>query len=186
MIKLKIKILAVILLIMTLINIIQPTVLAANQGISGSGADDFIARQYSTKIRTTDEGNDTENGIIARRLLPKSKGWNFNNGDGILVFCVQNHVPLKTGEYYAGTYTQPTAEDMRKAGKVAYFGWYQEKGNYGADGYLENPELKQYAFCQQMIWETLGQSSATFVDGNIQNEYETFKNQVNEQNADKT
>ena len=43
------KILAMILLSLIIFNSIQPIVLAANQVLTGSGTDQFIARQYATK-----------------------------------------------------------------------------------------------------------------------------------------
>ncbi len=82
------KILAMIILFITLFGIIQP-VFAANQTISGSGTDRFMARQYATRLKTTDNANNGENGIIARRLIRRNENWSFGNGDGILVFCAQ-------------------------------------------------------------------------------------------------
>lgn len=82
------------------------------------------------------------------------------------------------GTSYEGSYSRPSDERLLEAAKVAYCGWYQDRGCYGADGLLHNDALKQYAFTQQRIWEVLGQSSATFVDSSIQNEYESFKNDV--------
>lgn len=93
--KLK-KIYAMIILFITIFGIIQPVVYGANQIISGSGSDTFIARQYATRIKTTDEANGGENGIVARRILLKGQNWNFSNGDGLLVFCAENGVPFKT------------------------------------------------------------------------------------------
>lgn len=93
--KLK-KALAIILLTITLLSAIQPTILAANDTISGSGSEKFMARQYATRLRTTDEGSNTDNGIIARRLILRNAGWNFSNGDGIIVFCAQNKTPFAT------------------------------------------------------------------------------------------
>ena len=50
----------------------------------------------------------------------------------------------------------------------------------GCDGNFADPSsLKRYAFAQQMVWECLGQSSATFVDSSVQNEYVTFRNETN-------
>ncbi len=83
------------------------------------------------------------------------------------------------GTNYDGSYYVPTTSELRQAGKVAYFGWYQERGMYGSDGYLLDDALKQYAFTQQMIWEVIGQSSGRFIDDNIQNEYIAFRNDVN-------
>ncbi len=90
------KIFAMIMVFVTLFSIIQPTILAANQTISGSGSDRFMARQYATRYKTTDAGSNTENGIIARRLIRRNENWNFGNGDGILVFCAQNFTPFET------------------------------------------------------------------------------------------
>ena len=89
------KILAMIVLFLTIFNIVQP-IFAANQVISGSGSDKFMARQYATRLRTTDEGSNSENGIIARRLIMRNSGWQFGNGDGILVFCAQNQTSFAT------------------------------------------------------------------------------------------
>lgn len=83
------------------------------------------------------------------------------------------------GTSYDGSYYVPTTSQLRQGAKVAYFGWYQERGQYGSDGYLPDDALKQYAFTQQMIWETIGQSSGRFIDDNIQNEYIAFRNDVN-------
>lgn len=89
------RILAIIILFITLFGIVQP-VFAANQTISGSGTDRFMARQYATKLKTTDNANNGENGIIARRLIMRNQNWSFGNGDGILVFCAQLGVHFET------------------------------------------------------------------------------------------
>lgn len=90
------KILAMLIVIITLFATIQPVVLGASQTISGSGNDRFMARQYASRLRTTDAANNGENGIIARRLIMRNQNWNFSNGDGILVFCAQNGVHFAT------------------------------------------------------------------------------------------
>ena len=87
------KILAMIVLFLTIFNMVQP-IFAANQVISGS--EKFMARQYATRLRTTDEGSNGDNGIIARRLILRNAGWQFGNGDGIIVFCAQNKTPFAT------------------------------------------------------------------------------------------
>ena len=90
------KIIAMLIVTITLFVTIQPVVLGANQTISGSGNDKFIARQYATRIKTTDSANGGENGIVARRLLMKNQGWNFGNGDrhpGFL--CTESEYILK-------------------------------------------------------------------------------------------
>lgn len=172
------KILTAILLSIILFSNIQPVVLAANETLSGSGSGRFMARQYATKIKTTDSGSNTENGIIARRLILRDEGWNFSNGDGIIVFCAQNGVPFATGQDYNGNYSAPSSSELRKAGKIAYFGWYQKHGTYGSNGVLETEPLKDYAYTQQYIWESLGQSHGTFVNPTNQSEYEQYKNEI--------
>ena len=37
---------------------------------------------------------------------------------------------------------------------------------------------KAYVYTQQYIWETLGQSSATFVNSTYQTEYQAFKERI--------
>ena len=73
----------------------------------------------------------------------------------------------------------PTDPKMKEACKVAYFGWYQKYGDYVIDGGIMAESMKQrkldYCFTQQYIWETLGQSNATFIDSNIQSQYVNFK-----------
>lgn len=118
MLKIK-KIFAMLILFITLFGIVQP-VLAANDTISGSGSEKFMARQYATKIKTTDEGSNGENGIIARRLILRNAGWQFGNGDGIIVFCAQNKTPFATGTNYDGNYYVPTSAELKRASKVAY------------------------------------------------------------------
>ena len=92
------KILAIVLLFLTILNLLQPIVSAMydHQEITGSGSGTFMARQYATRIRTTDASNNTENGIIARRLIMSNEGWSYSNGDGIIVFCAQLGVPYET------------------------------------------------------------------------------------------
>ena len=90
------KIIVMLIIIITLFATIQPVVLGANQTISGSGNDKFIARQYATRIKTTDAANGGENGIVARRLLMKNQGWNFGNGDRNPSFlCTESEYILK-------------------------------------------------------------------------------------------
>lgn len=86
---------------------------------------------------------------------------------------------LRHGTNYDGNYYVPTSTELKRASKVAYCGWYQSRQKYGSDGVLATDALKQYAFTQQMIWETLNQSSAHFVDSSVQSEYENFKTETN-------
>lgn len=124
------KIFAMIILFITLFGIAQP-IFAANQIISGEGEENFIARQYATRYRTTDSANNGENGIVARRLLMKNAGWNFSAGDRIIgILCTESVYTSKHGETYHGNYYVPTNSDIRKAAKVAYCAWYQDMGTY--------------------------------------------------------
>ena len=64
---------------------------------------------------------------------------------------------------------------MKKAAKVAYYGWYKEKGEYLVDGGILDdawaiPTRKMYVFTQQYLWEVLDQSHATFLDSGLQDE----------------
>lgn len=86
---------------------------------------------------------------------------------------------LQHGTDYNGNYYVPTSTELKRASKVAYCGWYQSRGTYGSDGVLATDALKQYAFTQQLIWETLNQSTAHFVDSSIQSQYEAFKIETN-------
>lgn len=95
--KLK-KIYTMIILFITIFGIIQPVVCGANQTISGSGSDTFVARQYATRIKTTDPANGGENGIVTRRILLKGQNWNFSNGDGLIVFCAENRCSFSDTE----------------------------------------------------------------------------------------
>lgn len=71
---------------------------------------------------------------------------------------------------------------MKQACKVAYFGWYAKYGDYVLDGGImaaSNEQRKlDYCFTQQYIWETLGQSYATFKNASIQSKYVAFKEDV--------
>lgn len=51
--------------------------------------------------------------------------------------------------------------------------------NIGSDGVLQTDALKEYAYTQQYIWEYLGQNPGTFVSSSNQNEYNEYKNQIN-------
>ena len=75
---------------------------------------------------------------------------------------------------------------MKKAAKVAYYGWYKEKGEYLVDGGILDdawaiPTRKMYVFTQQYLWEVLDQSHATFLDSGLQDEYVNFKNNIENQ-----
>ena len=73
---------------------------------------------------------------------------------------------------------------MKRACKVAYFGWYEKYGNWAMNGGIMSASNEQkkldYCFTQQYIWETLGQSNATFKNSSIQSKYVAFKADVDQ------
>lgn len=161
------RIIAFILLVMTLLGIAQPAFAA-----SGSGS--WVGGQFASFIKTTDNA-DTKYGVLLRRLI------NYSTNEKRTVFCAEHGVDFATGTVYKGNYYTPVDSNIRKACKIAYLGWYKEHGNYVVDGDTSNAMKKQYVFTQQFIWETLGQSNATFLDSDIQAEYVNFRANIDYQ-----
>ena len=157
------------LLILLIINTVQP-VLAA------SGTGQFVGGQYDSKMKTTDN-QDTDKGVMIRRLI------NYSTGEKMTTFCAEYSVNFKTGVIYNGEYYTPTDSTIKKACKIAYLGWYSKYPDYVIDGGILASDMKwvkqEYVFTQQFIWETLGQSNATFIDETVQNDYIVFKNDIN-------
>ncbi|MCI8272685.1 MAG: hypothetical protein HFJ55_01205 [Clostridia bacterium] len=163
------KILAILLLVLTIFSTTQPI-------FAASGTGQWVGGQYGSKIFTTDSDN-SGNGVLIRRLI------NNKTGEKLTVFCAEHGVPFETGTVYNGEYYTPTDATIKKACKIAYFGWYSKHGNYVVDGGILDDSWAydirlQYVFTQQYIWETLGQSNATFIDGNIQNRYVAYKAEI--------
>lgn len=162
------KIFSVIILILMLFNIVQPVLAASGSGVWTGG-------QYASGMKTTDNQNGTT-GIIIRKLV------NTSNGDKKTVFCAEHGIDFKTGASYNGLYYTPTNSTIRKACKIAYLGWYRDNGGYVVDGGILAASMidvkKAYVYTQQYIWETLGQSSATFVNSTYQAEYQAFKERI--------
>ena len=162
------KIFSVIILILMLFNIVQPVLAASGSGVWTGG-------QYASGMKTTDNQNGTT-GIIIRKLV------NTSNGDKKTVFCAEYGIDFKTGASYNGVYYTPTNSTIRKACKIAYLGWYRDNGGYVVDGGILAASMidvkKAYVYTQQYIWETLGQSSATFVNSTYQAEYQAFKERI--------
>ena len=162
-------IIAFFLLILIIMNTVQP-VLAA------SGTGQFVGGQYDSKMKTTDN-QDTDKGVMIRRLI------NYSTGEKMTTFCAEYSVNFKTGVIYNGEYYTPTDSTIKKACKIAYLGWYSKYPDYVIDGGILAVDMKwvkqEYVFTQQFIWETLGQSNATFIDETVQNDYITFKNDIN-------
>ena len=162
------RILVIMYIIITLFGTIQPIF-----AVSSSGTGKWVSGQWDSNVYTTD--NKTSVGMLIRRLV------NYTTGEKLTVFCCEHGVDSPTGEIHTATHTKPTDEKMKQACRVAYFGWYSKYGNYAVDGGImaDNGRKMDYVYTQQMIWEVLGQSNATFRDSNIQNGYVNFKNEVN-------
>ncbi len=78
-----------------------------------------------------------------------------------------------------GEYTKNYAkQDLSKAYKVAYVGWYQKHPNVVLDESNMETYKKEYVFTQQLIWQTLKFSPGKFVDSSLETEYQTFKSNV--------
>ena len=163
------KILAVILLVLTLFSVVQPVF-----AVSGTGT--WAGGQFASGMKTTDNQN-TQYGVLIRRLV------NTVTNERMTVFCAEHGVDFATGTAYNGEYYTPTDATIKRACKVAYFGWYSKHGDYTVDGGILASDMiwvkEAYVFTQQYIWETLGQSNATFIDSAVQGRYVAFKNEVN-------
>ena len=168
--KLKSKrIIAFFLLMITLLSTTHPI-------FAASGTGKWVGGQFASFIKTTDNAN-TQYGVLLRRLI------NYSTNEQRTVFCAEHGVDFDTGTVYNGKYYTPVDSKLRKACKVAYLGWYKQQGNYVIDGGTSSALKKQYVLTQQLIWETLGQSNATFIDSGIQAEYVSFKNNIENQIA---
>ena len=164
------KFLATILLVAILVSIANPIF-----AFSSSGSGKWVAGQYDSGMQTTDSKNNI--GVIIRRLT------NYTTNEKITVFCAQYGVDSSTGSVETAQHIVPTDPLMKRACKIAYFGWYSRYGDYAVDGGILTSELSQarsdYVFTQQMIWEVLGQSTATFKNRDIQGQYGSFKDRIN-------
>ena len=148
----------------------------SSNAFSGSGTANWTGGQYDTYMKTTESINYNR-GILARKLT------NVDTGEKITVFCAEHTEDFVIGVTNVGTYYKPITENVKKACKVAYVGWYSKYKDLVVDLSIESAEKYSirldYAFTQQYIWEILGQSNATFIDSNIQSQYNTFKSQIN-------
>lgn len=165
------KIVSVLMLFMTILSVAQPIF-----AVSGSGT--YVGGQYASYLKTTDHSTSNTTGIIIRKLI------NTSTGDKKTVFCAEHGVEFTTDVRYGGNYYVPENSSIKEACKVAYFGWYSIYGDYVVDGGMTSNIKQDYAFTQQMMWEVLGQSSATFVNPSVQSAYENFKQNIrNQMNA---
>ena len=172
--KLK-RFLSILMIIILLISVIQPVF-----AVSGTGT--WSGGQYASGFKTTDNQNGST-GIIIRKLT------NTVTGEKRTVFCAEHGVEFITGRSYNGKYYTVTDSTIKKACKIAYLGWYKANPYYVVDGGILDDSWAyetrlSYVFTQQYIWQTLGQSNATFIDSNIQARYENFKKNIESQIAD--
>ena len=163
----------IIALLLILITVISNT----SQIFAVSGSGTWVAGQYASYIYTTDNTN-SKYGILLRKMV------NLSTNEQKTLFCSQHGAEIKTGVKVTGNYYTPIDETVKKACKVAYLGWYSKYGDYVIDGGVTSDKKLQYALVQQMIWEVLGQSNATFIDSNIQNQYVEFKKSIYNQIED--
>lgn len=163
-IKISKKLLSLLMLVITLFGVVQPV-------FAASGSSNFVAGQFASYYFTTDNDH-TDYGIIIRKIYDRNtKEWK-------TVFCSEHGVDIATGEIHKGSYSTPTDSALRYACKIAYFGWYQKYGDYVVDGGISVDRKKQFALVQQFIWESLGQSTATFTNSSVQSDYVALKREI--------
>ncbi|MBO5413059.1 MAG: hypothetical protein J6A29_01915, partial [Clostridia bacterium] len=167
--NIKKKALAIMLLLATFFGVAQPII-----AMSTSGTTKWVAGQWDSEVFTTD--NKTSVGMLMRRLV------NYTTGEKYTTFCGEHFINSPTGTIETGTHSVPTDPLMKRACKVAYFGWYEKYGDWAMNGGIMSASNEQkkldYCFTQQYIWETLGQSNATFTNSSIQSKYVAFKAEV--------
>ena len=168
------KIVAILLILFTLLSNVSPI-------FAASGTGSWVAGQFASYIRTTDNAN-SQYGVLLRRLV------NASTSESRTVFCSQHGVDIDTGVINKGKYYTPTNATVKKCCKIAYFGWYDLYGDYVVNGGTSEERKLRYVLTQQYIWETLGQSNATFVNSSHQSDYVAFKQEINNKisNMEKT
>ena len=158
------KIVAFLMLMILCITNAQPIFAA-----SGSGT--YAGGQFASYMNTTDHP-DTKYGVLIRFLV------NTKTGEKMTVFCAEHDVDFATSVAYNGEYYTPTNSALKKACKIAYVGWYSKHGDYVVNGGMSNEIKKDYTYTQQYIWQTLGQSNASFTNATYQAEYEDYKREI--------
>ena len=158
------KIVAFLMLMILCITNAQPIFAA-----SGSGT--YAGGQFASYMNTTDHP-DTKYGVLIRFLV------NTKTGEKMTVFCAEHDVDFATSTAYNGEYYTPTNSALKKACKIAYVGWYSKHGDYVVNGGMSNEIKKDYTYTQQYIWQTLGQSNASFTNSTYQAEYEDYKREI--------
>ena len=103
------RIIAIILLLITILTNISPV-------FAASGSGNFVGGQYASGVFTTDHPINGKTGILIRRLI------NNTTGEKYTVFCAEHGVDFKTGSTYNGSYYTPTDGTIKRACKIAYLG----------------------------------------------------------------
>ncbi len=158
------KIIAILLIIFTLLSTASPI-------FAASGTGTYVARQWATYIYTEDNTN-TKYGMLLRSLT------NVNTGVTKTVFCAQDGVEIATGVKESGNYYTPTSEKVKRACKIAYYGWYQVYGDYIVGPDTTSTQKERYVLTQKYIWEALDETYGAFLDSSRQASYESFKSEI--------
>ncbi len=158
------KIIAILLIIFTLLSTASPIFAASGRGT-------YVAAQWATYIYTEDN-SDTQYGMLLRKLT------NVNTGVSKTVFCAQNGVEMATGVKETGNYYTPTSEKVKRACKIAYYGWYQVYGDYVVGPDTNSTQKERYVLTQKYIWEALGEAFGDFLDSSRQARYVQFKQEI--------
>ena len=172
MLKFK-KIISVLMIAFILLGVVQPV-------FAASGTGTWVGQQYESNIKTTANA-DKPYGVYLRKLR------NTANGDEKTVFCAELGIGFYSNVRYNGSFYTVTDPTMKKACKIAYFGWYQKHRDYvvGDDTVsgAKRSVMLDYVFTQQYIWEVIANANDTFLDAGVQAQYESFKNDVNNKMA---
>lgn len=173
MLKMK-KIISILMIGFILLNVVQPV-------FAASGTGTWVGQQYESNVKTT-ENADKDYGVYLRKMR------NTATGAEKTVFCAEHGVGFRSGIKYNGSYYTVTDPTMKKACKVAYFGWYQKYGNYVVGDEIttssKRPMMLDYVFSQQYIWEIIDNANDRFLDANLQAQYENFKTNINNKIAE--
>ena len=166
------KLLAIILLVITILEIIHPVVL----GVNNYGTGKWVAGQWDSGIWTS---SCKQFGMLIRRMV------NYTTQEQITVFCAEYGVNTSVGTVDTAVQMNPSDPLMKEAAKIAYLGWYKKHGSMVVNGGLLDPSMRttllDYVFTQQYVWETLQQDFSTFNDSSVQSQYINFKNEINQE-----
>ena len=172
MLKFK-KLISVLMIAFIMLGVVQPV-------FAASGTGTWVGQQYESNIKTTEyEGKPY--GIYLRKLR------NTATGEEKTVFCAEHGIGFYSRVNYNGSFYTVTDPTMKKACKIAYFGWYQKYGDYvvGDDTVsgAKRSVMLDNVFTQQYIWEVIDNADDVFLDADVQAQYESFKADVNNKMA---